>query len=128
MLVRMRVQVTTVPDLGDGRAHALVRRLEKVGFTVAECSVADVYLVAGVPALTASLARELFCDPVAQVAQIDGDLAPHEAGADGGASSRWDALVEVGYKPGVADPVASSIRDALGSEFDGLPAEAIVQT
>ncbi|MFW5784147.1 MAG: hypothetical protein ACOCY8_06485, partial [Spirochaetota bacterium] len=117
----MRVQVTTRPTIGDGRAHAVARRLTTVGFRVEAAHVADVYLLSRVPGLTADLARELFCDSVAQEVSIDGDRPPAPP-------AEWTFLVEVGYKPAVADPVASSIRDALGSELGALPPDAIVQT
>ena len=123
----MRVQVTALPQIGDGRAHATRARLETVGYPVGSCHVADVYLLSGVPGLTAQHARELFCDPVAQRVRVDGDLAPDDAHAED-ASPCWDLLVEVGSRPGVADPIASSIRDALTAELGRLPADAVVQT
>ncbi|MFW5688503.1 MAG: phosphoribosylformylglycinamidine synthase subunit PurQ [Spirochaetota bacterium] len=138
----MRIQVTTRASIGDGRAHALVRRLRTAGRHVSAAAVADVYLLHGVPNLTPELARGLFCDAVAQEAQIDGDAVPaleaardthrsseaHATASHATGASAWTLLIEVGYKPGVADPVASSIRDALGSELGELPRDAVVQT
>ncbi len=118
MLTSMRVQITSRPDLSDGRAHALAARLRTAGYHIGACTVADVYLLSGVPGFDHALAREMFCDPVAQQACIDGDRAPEA----------WRVLVEVGYRPGVADPVVSSIRDALGTEIGELPLKATVQT
>jgi phosphoribosylformylglycinamidine synthase len=117
----MRIQVTARPEIGDGRAHAVAARLRTAGFQITEVAVSDVYLIDGVPAFTEPHARELFCDAVAQHAVVDGDRPPQPP-------AEWDFLVEVGYKPAVADPVASSIRDALGSELGGLPRTAVVQT
>ena len=122
MLTAMRVQVVPFPTIKDGRARAVVARLNTAGHTVHGCTVADVYLVSGVPALDEPRATGLLCDPVVEEAFVDGDCDPFER------ARRWDVLIEVGYRPGVADPVASSIRDALGSELGGLPANAVVQT
>ena len=124
----MRVQVVPIPAIEDGRARGIVARLNTAGYQVSGCTVADVYLLAGVPALDTALAAELFCDPVAQEVFVDGDCAPDDRDRDDRAAGAWDVVVEVGYRPGVTDPVASSIRDALGSELGGLPATAAVQT
>ena len=118
MLAAMRVQVVPTAAIDDGRARGVVARLNTAGYQVRGCTIADVYLVSGVPELDATLAAELFCDPVVQDVFIDDDRAVFA----------WDVLIETGYRPGVADPVASSIRDALGSELGSLPEAAVVQT
>ena len=114
----MRIQVTSCSRISDGRAHALAARLGTAGYRVLGCSIADVYLLSGIPGFNERLARELFCDTVSQEIAVDADRAP----------DAWDMVAEVGYRPGVADPVASSIRDALGSELGPLPDTAVVQT
>ncbi|TVQ17543.1 MAG: phosphoribosylformylglycinamidine synthase, partial [Spirochaetaceae bacterium] len=116
----MRIQVSSRSSVGDGRADALVRRLQTLGSLASAAVVSDIFIVDGVPSLTAALARELFCDPVAQTVRIDDDAAPDQ--------SDWSFVVEVTYRPGVTDPVATSVRDALASEFGSLPTEAVVQT
>ena len=127
MLTTMRVQVSSRKSVGDGRADALIRRFAASGRPVVDAFVSEVFIVDGVPSLTDALARELFCDPVAQTVRIDDDAAPAEE-KDAAPDADWSFVVEVTYRPGVTDPVATSIHDALVSEFGSLPPDAIVQT
>ncbi len=119
----MRIQVVSQPDIGDGRAAALLMSLQLRGHEISTLSVANIYLVHGVPELSPDRAHALFCDPVAQRAQVDSDTAPA-----GNVSDAWSHLVEITYRPGVANPEATSIREALAAEFGGLPEKALVQT
>jgi phosphoribosylformylglycinamidine (FGAM) synthase PurS component len=118
----MRIQVWAHPKIGDGRADLLLTRLRTNGIGVAELRLADVYFVHQVPDLTHSHAQRLFCDPVAQQINIDEDTSPEFF------DEEWSHVVEVTYRPGVANPVATSIRDALTAEFGALPEEASIQT
>ena len=115
----MRVQVAHAPSIPDGRSAALLRRFAASGLNVANCSVADVTIVEGISRFTSAFASDFLADPVAHQCSIDADAAP---------AFDWTVLIEVTYRPGVTNPVVSSIKDALGSEFGPLPAEALIQT
>jgi phosphoribosylformylglycinamidine synthase II len=114
----MRVQISYLAAVGDGREHAVARSLSAAGIRAEAIRLTEVYIVDGIPALSAVSAADLLCDGVAQ--EIVDDLRISE--------DRWDLLVEITYRPGVSDPVATSLRDALQSELGPLPSEAVVQT
>ena len=49
--------------------------------------------------------------------------------AEAGTEPDWDLLLEVAAKPGVADPVAGTLRDALRTVLElAVPDAALVQT
>ena len=99
-----RVQVFWSSPLPDGRSLDLVAQLERLGKRGIGVSVSDIYFLRGT--LSASdveyLARELLVDPVVE------DVRWRPIGEPG----REDAphlVVEVGYHPGVTDPVADNL-------------------
>ena len=50
-------------------------------------------------------------------------------GPEAEADPDWDLLLEVAVKPGVADPVAGTLRDALRTVLElAVPESALVQT
>ena len=118
----MRVEVWFRDAIGDARAARVLAALRAAGVPdLHAVHIRDVYLVAGVPGLRPRHLVELVCDPVAQQASVDG--------APTGTAPPWDLLLEVAARPGVADPVATSLRGALHTIL-GLPVPdaALVQT
>ncbi len=115
----MRIQVRSSPSVEDGRASALLRRFRESGLAVRNCALSDVTILEGMPEVTSAFVREFFSDPVAQLCAIDDDVSPPFA---------WSLVVEVTYRAGVADPVVSSIRDALESEMGALPSDTLIQS
>ena len=118
----MRVEVWFRDAIGDGRAARVLAALRAAGVPdLHAVRIRDVYLVAGVPGLRPRHLVELVCDPVAQQASV--------RAARAGTSPPWDLLLEVAARPGVADPVATSLRGALRTIL-GLPVPdaALVQT
>ncbi|MDE0024033.1 MAG: AIR synthase-related protein [Spirochaetaceae bacterium] len=118
----MRVEVWFREEIGDGRAARVLEALRAGGVPDLQAvSIRDVYLVDGVPGLPPRELVELVCDPVAQRASV-------RAAPDGRAPP-WDLLLEVAARPGVTDPVATSLRGALRTVL-GLPVPdaALVQT
>ncbi|MDE0228620.1 MAG: AIR synthase-related protein, partial [Spirochaetaceae bacterium] len=118
----MRVEVWFREEIGDGRATRVLEALRAGGVPdLRAVSIRDVYLVDGVPGLRSRDLVELVCDPVAQRASV-------RAAPDGRAPP-WDLLLEVAARPGVTDPVATSLRGALRTVL-GLPVPdaALVQT
>ena len=118
----MRVEVWFREEIGDGRATRVLEALRAGGVPDLQAvCIRDVYLVDGVPGLRSRDLVELVCDPVAQRASV-------RAAPDGRAPP-WDLLLEVAARPGVTDPVATSLRGALRTVL-GLPVPdaALVQT
>ena len=121
----MRVEVWYRDEIGDGRAARLLASLRAGPLpALAAVRIRDVYLVTGVAGLEPARLQELVCDRVAQEAAVV--PAP---GAATGAAPDWDLLLEVAVKPGVADPVAGTLRDALRTVLElAVPDSALVQT
>ena len=118
----MRVEVWFRDAIGDGRAARVLAAVRAAGVPdLHAVHIRDVYLVAGVPGLRPRDLAELVCDPVAQQASV--------RAAPAGTAPPWDLLLEVAARPGVADPVATSLRGALRTIL-GLPVPdaALVQT
>ena len=118
----MRVEVWFRDAIGDGRAARVLAAVRAAGVPdLHAVHIRDVYLVAGVPGLRPRHLVELVCDPVAQQASV--------RAAPAGTAPPWDLLLEVAARPGVADPVATSLRGALRTIL-GLPVPdaALVQT
>ena len=118
----MRVEVWFRDEIGDGRAARVLAALRAGGAPdLHAVRIRDVYLVAGVPGLRPRHLVELVCDPVAQQASA------HDAPA--GTAPPWDLLLEVAARPGVTDPVATSLRGALRTILGfPVPDAALVQT
>ena len=118
----MRVEVWFRDAIGDGRAARVLAAVRAAGVPdLHAVYIRDVYLVAGVPGLRPRDLVELVCDPVAQQASV--------RAAPAGTAPPWDLLLEVAAKPGVADPVATSLRGALRTILGlPVPAAALVQT
>ena len=103
--------------LADGRARRILANLQShVSLKITAVVLADVYLT-DCAELTAKQAAEIFCDPVAQTLCID------TPALDKVPEYKWDFLIEVGYKPGVTDPVAITAREAIESELGKRLAE-----
>ena len=121
----MRVEVWYRNEIGDGRAARLLASLRAGPLpALAAVRIRDVYLVTGVAGLQPRRLRELVCDRVAQEAAVVSAPGPAaEAEPD------WDLLLEVAVKPGVADPVAGTLRDALRTVLGlAVPESALVRT
>ena len=118
----MRVEVWFRDEIGDGRVARVLAALRAGGVADLEAvRIRDVYLVDGVPGLRPRDLVGLVCDPVAQ--QASGGAAP------AGPPPPWDLFLEVAAKPGVTDPVATSLRGALHTILGfRVPDSARVQT
>jgi len=115
----MRVHVATKPGITDGRQTAIVDAVRAAGHAIRSASIIDVYIVEKVPALSDEAAEGFFRDRVSQrVVSSDGPFYRQP----------WSLLIEVTYRPGVANPVATTIRDALSTMFGTVPVGAVVQT
>jgi len=108
-----RIEVGVKPELADPAGTSLVARLrDDLGIHVSDARVFDVYTLRGdFTEYELERARvELFTDPVLQVSALNRHLA-----------TEWDAVVEVGFLPGVTDNVGKSalegLRDLLGRDL-----------
>ena len=121
----MRVEVWYRDEIGDGRAARLLAALRSGPLPGLDAvQIRDVYLVTGVAGLEPRRLQELVCDRVAQEAAVV-PARKREAGA----APSWDLLLEVAVKPGVADPVAGTLRNALHTVLElTVPQSALVQT
>ena len=119
---RVRIEVFSRARAEDGRARRMVPLLRRaVSPSISGVSIVDVYLVSGVPDLTESIAREVFCDTVGQ------ELLMAGAAAEQAFAGEWELAVEVTSRPGVTDPVALTAREALRLCLD-VPTGAVIQT
>ncbi len=115
-----RLEIATRPALPDSRGSAVARKIRSfLGISVGDVRTCDVYRIdADLGPEEAPRVLAELVDPVLQVGAI-GRL-------DHGS---FDVLVDVGYKPGVTDPVGKSARvaieDTLGRR---LPESAAVYT
>ena len=97
-----RVEVRPQPNAGDPRAHDLLRRSEPIGLQPTAAHSARIYLIEG----------DLTDDQLDRV--IAGLLAnPVTEAATLGAAEPLGASVEIHPLPGVMDPPAQTVRDAI---------------
>ncbi len=97
-----RIQVFWRSDLPDGRAADLLSRIAHLGLSCTlQARVSDLYFLRGelLPADLDRLANELLADPIVEGYYIEPADAPSAEGQ----------VVEVGYHPGVTDPVAENL-------------------
>lgn len=121
----MRVEVIYKQPQLDGRCARLSAHLLPGGLAARaeHIAIADVYLIEGVPELTAGLVAELFSDPVAQDVVIDqSESLPEQVGGE-------FLFVEIAGRPGVTDPVAVTAKAAIEQGLSApLPSGAFVQS
>jgi phosphoribosylformylglycinamidine synthase len=114
-----RIEVYWRADLTDGRAMELLSQLAELGFAaVRAVQVSDLYFVRGDLSVSAveRLASDLLADPVVEgfrCAQAAPATSPDDPAC----------AVEVGYRPGVTDPVARHLMQRA-AHLGGDPIEA----
>ena len=111
MAVVHRVEVRPKPGHRDPRAEGVVRQAAALGLPKPSAAQhASVYLLEGElsDADVRRIAAALLADPVTQVAEVQ---------PRGAARARLDALVEVHPLPGVTDPAAESVEQAVRAMF-----------
>ncbi len=124
--LKMRIEVFYKNPKTDGRAARLRTRLSQEYPAIEAVRVVDVYLIEAVPELTPQTARHLFSDSVAQKTLClsdsgrqkddqpeNGDTAPVTVQE----TEKWDYLIEIGYKPGVTDPIANTAKKTIMDEL-----------
>jgi phosphoribosylformylglycinamidine synthase len=88
----------------DSRAEVKKKILCAAGFPVERVSLIDVYTIdAKLSGKVLSRAASMVCNPVLQKASVSRDLAPAD----------FDWAVEIGYLPGVMDPVGLTVREGI---------------
>ena len=112
-----RIEVHPQPHAGDPISDAVTRDAAALGMTISACRSARVYLIEAdiTPDQLDRLTSGLLADPVTETAII----APPSSSAETDAS---DILIEVHPLPGVMDPAAASVKNALRDLF-GIKAE-----
>jgi phosphoribosylformylglycinamidine synthase II len=119
--LEFRIEVFWCTELPDGRATDLLARLERLDIhTVHQVSVSDLYFLRGKLSTPDAerLAVELLADPIVEGYHLRPIDAPPRA-------SSPDLVVEVGYHPGVTDPVADNLlHRARLLGIEGLEAAA----
>ncbi|MEN0019469.1 MAG: phosphoribosylformylglycinamidine synthase subunit PurS [Planctomycetota bacterium] len=108
-----RIEVRRKPAAGDPRADALLRDAEAIGITIGAVTTARVYLIEADLSddQLAAVCDRLLADPVVEIARATTSASP--AGG---------VLVEVHPLPGVMDPAAKSVADAI-RDLTGVTAE-----
>ncbi len=119
----MRIELCYKPQFQDGRAVKLLKSVESfLNLKAAGITIVDVFLVNGIPDITAGDFSEIFLDPVSQDMYTDVPVCA-QVGNTG-----WRYLIEICYKPGVTDPVALTAADAIRNwTGQSIPAGASVQ-
>ena len=116
----MRYEIYYREHMLDGRALRVRRRVESsLGFTISNLAVADVYIVIPDELIDLPLATELFCDPVAQV-------CTPEPAAESMGIDNWTHLIEVGYRPGVTDPVGITAKETISTVLGREAVESVI--
>ncbi len=101
-----RIEIFWRADLPDARVQDLLAQVAHIGIGgLRQVEVSDLYFLRGdlSPTAVERIAHELLVDPVVEGARwrpADAPPPPEEAGL----------VVEVGYHPGVTDPVAENLR------------------
>jgi phosphoribosylformylglycinamidine synthase len=106
-----QIEVAVRPGLPDPEGHGALAELAELGIAARSTRAYRGFLLDGTlsPDDAQRAARELLADPVADVFRLrrtDGDPFPREAGTQ---------RIDIIRKPGVMDPVAGSVRLALGA-------------
>ncbi|HCT44269.1 MAG TPA: hypothetical protein DF699_03575 [Phycisphaerales bacterium] len=106
-----RVEIHPTAHAGDPRADTLLSRASDLGYTLDAVHSARVYLIesALTDAQLDNIISNLLCNPVVERAEI-------------GASQPRGSIVEIHPLPGVMDPPAQSVADAIEA-LTGIRAE-----
>jgi phosphoribosylformylglycinamidine synthase II len=107
----MRIETCFARPELDGRGRGPSERLARALGCCVSVEIIDVVLTD--IELPRSFSQELFADPVARFV-VDGAAPDLRRG--------WDWLVEIAYKPGVTDTLASTAREALSMALGGREA------
>ncbi len=119
----MRIEVFNREEYRDGRVHRLIDSFRNhEGINIDDIRIIDVYNLNGIPFPDRDALKEIFSDRVVQ--RIFTDRFYSLEG-----SFEWDILIEIAYKPGVTDPVAITVKEAVKSFFNrGIPSNASVKS
>ncbi|MEQ8845119.1 MAG: phosphoribosylformylglycinamidine synthase subunit PurS [Phycisphaerales bacterium] len=111
-----RLEVRPLPDAGDPRAHRLMREASALGYKLHAVRTAKVYLLEGdlTDQQRAAIAQALLVNPVTE------SLATGNGDPDANAS----VTLEVHPLPGVMDPAAQSVEEAI-RELLGIEVQAL---
>ena len=114
-----RLEVRPLPDAGDPRAHRLMREAAALGFTLQAARTAKVYLLEGdlTDQQRAAIAKALLVNPVTE------SLAT----SNGHPNGQSAVTLEVHPLPGVMDPAAQSVEEAI-KELLGVDVQASTGT
>ncbi|HDQ73960.1 MAG TPA: phosphoribosylformylglycinamidine synthase, partial [Chloroflexi bacterium] len=105
--MKHRIEVFWQADLPDGRVKDTLAQIAQLGIeNVRQAQVSDIYFIKGnlSPEDLAALAQALLADPIVEGYHAE-PIPP--TGNDGEEDSQ--NVVEVGYRPGVTDPVATHL-------------------
>jgi phosphoribosylformylglycinamidine synthase subunit PurSL len=113
----VRFEVRSKPGVLDPRARSLLARARALGYAVERVETAKVYLAEAdfTPHHRRLIAEQLLADPVVE-----------EVG-EGAGAARGGPVVELHPLPGVMDPVAQSVREAIRA-LAGVDAEVSTGT
>ncbi len=119
----MRIEIFYREHGIDGRALKTLKALRtNVSTKIKDVFIADVYMT-DCAELNAAHAADIFSDKVAQRCKID------EPAVNANLLPDWNFIVEIAYKAGVNDPVATTARKAIENNLGVKLSEAtIVQT
>lgn len=114
-----RLEVRPLPDAGDPRAHRLLREAAALGFILQAARTAKVYLLEGdlTDQQRAAIAKALLVNPVTE------SLAT----SNGHPNGQSAVTLEVHPLPGVMDPAAQSVEEAI-KELLGVDVQASTGT
>jgi phosphoribosylformylglycinamidine synthase II len=110
--VEYRIEVNWQADVPDGRVADLLAQIAQLGLNqVRGAQVSDLYFVRGelTHADLERLAQELLADPIVEAYHTQDLSSSPTGGTEGGATGGHAHIVEVGFHPGVTDPVAENL-------------------
>ncbi len=115
-----RIEVAVRPELRDSLAGRLATQLsEDAGIPVISVRTIHVFTLEGefTPEELSRAASKLFADPISELVKIDGALAEDVL-------PNFEALFEVGFRPGVTDNVGHTAAEGL-CELLGRPSDSL---
>ena len=120
----MRIEIWYKEEVGDGRKKSVIDLLSSKKYEVKDVQIRDIYLIEGVKGLSEQQFLELIWDPISQNSLIIQNLSQIDI-----EKKDFDLLLEISVNPGVTDPVAITLREAI-SEVLGIKvsSSALVQT
>ena len=120
----MRIEIWYKEIVGDGRKKSVLKLLSSKEDEVKDVQIRDIYLIKGIQGLSEQQFLDLIRDPISQ-----NSLIIHNSSQNDKSRKVFDLLLEISVNPGLTDPVAITLKEAI-SQVLGIKVSmsAVVQT